>query len=377
MIVFGIGAHLFAIGGVENSVRSMLLTLAPNEKAIVVCHQAAPGEKLPFVIPLGGNVDIIEYVSVTLSNRPLESIYRAIAADYPDAMVICRHHLHVLAAKSAGLYTSYMVPSIISQQVARELVGPWSLANLRLWAFGKLHKMYQQRAMAITDKNFAFSESMRSQMVCESSSGLMLADIELVKPGIDAQRFYALSASQKLVLRDQLILPRDKTLLLFVGRVVRAKGLDVAIKALVHLPDDYELVLVGAGDYRAQLETMASALNVSSRIHWQGAQSNVDEYYRCADMFIMTSYYEPLGQTILEAAASGLPIVAFKKSAQVDTATEELGLDESVALVELPEAQQLADAILKQTLSDERSIEISRDAHERFNWRVLLDALLA
>ena len=377
MIVFGIGAHLTAIGGVENSVRSMLATLRDDEEAIVVCHKASVGEKLPFDIPLTKNIEVIEYQSITLSNQPLIDIYSSIFKSHPEARVICRHHLHVLAAKKVGLWVSYMVPSIISQQVSRELQGRWTVAKLRLWAFGKLHQWYQQRALTLADHNFAFSESMRAQILAELTTDLQLSDIALVKPGIDPKRFYVLDDAQKRSVRERLGLPTDKRLLLFVGRLVRAKGLDVAINSLALLPEDTELVLVGFGDFRPELETLAALMGVNNRIHWMGAQSNVHDYYQCADIFLMTSYYEPLGQTILEATACGLPVVAFKQSEWVDTATEELGLDKAVSLCAKPDATLLAECITVQSVSYERSLAISAQAHEKFSWRKLLDQLVA
>jgi phosphatidylinositol alpha-1,6-mannosyltransferase len=106
----------------------------------------------------------------------------------------------------------------------------------------------------------------------------------------------------------------DSPLLLTVARLVPHKGQDVAIKAL---PSDARYLIVGTGDDRARLETIAREAGVAQRVIFAGALSDDDiaEAYATADIYVGLSREEGLqaegfGISFVEAAASGTPSVA-------------------------------------------------------------------
>jgi glycosyltransferase involved in cell wall biosynthesis len=102
--------------------------------------------------------------------------------------------------------------------------------------------------------------------------------------------------------------------MLFVGRVVYQKGLDLLLEALAKLPVDlnYELEIIGDGDARPALTLEAARLGVASRITFTGwcDRAVIAERYRQADLFVFPSRDEGMPNVVLEAMASGLPIVA-------------------------------------------------------------------
>lgn len=103
--------------------------------------------------------------------------------------------------------------------------------------------------------------------------------------------------------------------LLFVGRVDQRKGVEVAIRALVHLPPEATLEVVGVGrpDYLAHLSALARSLGVIGRVTFTGAadRSSLAEKYRGADALLFpTVWDEPFGLVPLEAMACHLPVVA-------------------------------------------------------------------
>lgn len=102
--------------------------------------------------------------------------------------------------------------------------------------------------------------------------------------------------------------------LLFVGRLDRDKGADVAVNALRHLPDEATLSVIGPGSVaqRAELEDLAEAAGLSGRVFF-GARprSELASQYAAADVFLFPSRWEePFGLTPLEAMACGTPVVA-------------------------------------------------------------------
>ncbi len=78
-----------------------------------------------------------------------------------------------------------------------------------------------------------------------------------------------------------------------------------------------------------RLEKMCGALGLEEEVIFLGIREDVERFYSIADIFISPSKYEPFGQVILEAMASGLPCVAFKRMLpEYEVASEEIIEDE-------------------------------------------------
>ena len=100
--------------------------------------------------------------------------------------------------------------------------------------------------------------------------------------------------------------------LLFVGRVIRTKGLRDAIRALALIPGlDFTFDVIGDGFDLAECRSLAAASGLGTRINFHGRmdRSAIDEYYRNADIFVFPSYREPGGNVVFEAMAFGLPLI--------------------------------------------------------------------
>lgn len=118
-----------------------------------------------------------------------------------------------------------------------------------------------------------------------------------------------LAEADRATLRAELGLPLETPLLVTVGRLTPVKGVDVAIRALEYLPDAL-LVIVGEGEQRAELETLAAPYG--SRVRFVGQQPNQRalRFVRAADSFVLSSYTEGLSHVLLEALTVGTPVVA-------------------------------------------------------------------
>ncbi|WP_295852819.1 glycosyltransferase [uncultured Microbacterium sp.] len=108
--------------------------------------------------------------------------------------------------------------------------------------------------------------------------------------------------------------PRDANRILFVGRLTTEKHIDIVLKALSQLDPalDVTFDVVGGGDQRAKLETLAQQLGVASRVTFHGHASEEDlrTLYSRASVFAIASIAELQSIATMEAMASGLPIVA-------------------------------------------------------------------
>lgn len=117
-----------------------------------------------------------------------------------------------------------------------------------------------------------------------------------------------------------------KRVLLTVSRIDsgdRYKGHDTVIAALAQLAPrlpDLDYVIVGDGDDRGRLEQLARQLGVAGRVHFAGrvSDSELIDYYRLADVFVMPSAKEGFGLVFLEAAATGLPVIGGDQDGSAD-----------------------------------------------------------
>ena len=146
--------------------------------------------------------------------------------------------------------------------------------------------------------------------------------------GVNTQEFRPATQQQKTCLREKLLLPQDKIVLLTVGTVSYIKGLDRLLKALNKLQEriDKKFMLVVLGPletrqafrrtdpkvdfYVENMHEMISAFGLQQAVRFEGNRSNVHEYMKAADLFIHPSRQEGQPNALLEAMACGLTSVA-------------------------------------------------------------------
>jgi 1,2-diacylglycerol 3-alpha-glucosyltransferase len=114
--------------------------------------------------------------------------------------------------------------------------------------------------------------------------------------------------------RDLLEDGKFEQLLLFIGRMSKQKNVPFLLKAFKKVLHDLpaaRLVMIGGGHYKSQYEKLGEELGVGASILWLGAvdYSELMKYYKAADLFALTSFYEGFPRVFMEAASAGLPIV--------------------------------------------------------------------
>lgn len=195
--------------------------------------------------------------------------------------------------------------------------------------------------------------------------------IAIIPNGVDATRFTPPSQREAT--------GADLTLL-FVGRVVRQKGLDVLLDALAALPlslrDRLSLTIVGDGPARSELQERAARLGLTERVLFRGwlGRDALPDAYRTADLFVFPSRDEGMPNVVLEAMAAGLPVVATRIAGNQDLVVDgETGLmlevDDTAALTTAL-ARLIGDVDLRHRLGAEGR----RRVVERFSWRAVAAA---
>lgn len=154
--------------------------------------------------------------------------------------------------------------------------------------------------------------------------------------------------------------------LLFTGRIVPEKGIEVLIKSLALLrTKDVQLSILGSGDkeYLSRLKELALSLGVSNKIEWKGFTDNVfPEIVRSEICVAPSLWKEPFGLTIIEFMSQGRAVVTTLNGAQKEIITD--GKDG--ILVEPDSAEELAKAIDGLLDDRQKCIEIGEQASITF-----------
>ena len=138
--------------------------------------------------------------------------------------------------------------------------------------------------------------------------------------GVDLDRFRpAADSSERDAIRQKFGVPASAPLVVFVGNGFARKGLGFLIEAWPLVAGGAFLLVAGADRQADKFARQTRALNVGARVVFVGTQPNVEAILRAADSFAMPSLFEPFGNVVMEAMASGLPAMtsAFSGVAEV------------------------------------------------------------
>lgn len=147
---------------------------------------------------------------------------------------------------------------------------------------------------------------------------------DLVEAGFPRERIHWIPNGVASAQFASLPRPRpdfDHPRLVFVGRLVAEKSLDVAFRAWQQagMADrGWRLRLVGAGPEEARLRALAEQLGIGGAIEWVGASRAVPQHLGESDAGLLASRTEGLSNTLLEYLAAGLPVIATRISGSED-----------------------------------------------------------
>ena len=168
--------------------------------------------------------------------------------------------------------------------------------------------------------------------------------IELIPSGVDIVQFEPIDASQKENVREKYRLG-DESIIGIIARLSDVKGIDILIKAMsrIHKIDPkVKLLIVGEGKEERFLKSLVNDLQLKSCIQFLPIVNRTNEILSVLDIFVMPSRQEGLGLSIMEAQASGLPVVASNVGG-IPTLIEH---DVTGILVVKESPEALADALL-------------------------------
>ncbi|MFM8552511.1 MAG: glycosyltransferase [Nitrospiraceae bacterium] len=281
------------IGGTEEQIRELALRLDRRRYDVTVCALQGPGVVAEEVRAKGVRVVLLQGRGKG-DVRVLYRLYRLIRTWRPDIV----HSFLSLANLSAMLVGRLFAAPIII----------WSCRDLNVWKtpwHWRLDRWAIQRADAMT----CCSDAVR--LFAAQHMQLPAERITTIHNGIDRDRFTAASKLELAQLGLRAGLP-------VVGTACRLyepkKGLAVLLRAMRLAADrgdaPWQLLIVGEGPARADLEQLSERLNLADRVVFAGPRRDVASVLPLMDLFVCPSLYEGFGIAIVEAMLAGLPVVA-------------------------------------------------------------------
>ncbi len=254
--------------------------------------------------------------------RATAGLSRCLKLQQPAVLQTFLFHANIagrLAARRAG------VPVVVSGIRVAEKRGQWRL-NIDRWT------------ERLVDRHVCVSQSVADFSIRES--GLSASKVVVIPNGVDVKRF----ASAEPADLTTFGVPPDARTILSVGRLDEQKnpiGLLRSFASIAQTQPLAHLLFVGHGREEAALRAAAAELKLQSRVHLAGWQADVPGIMQACELFVLASNWEGMPNVLLEAGATGIPIV----STRVEGAEEIITSGESGVLVGISQPQELADAI--------------------------------
>lgn len=231
-----------------------------------------------------------------------------------------------ISAKTTQILNQARAQGIASVLCVHMYPRPLQTWNPRAWIRNFREKRWFEPITAIHANSEVSADAM-----CELA-GKPPPWAKVILTGVDLERFRpAATAAEKRQLRQKLGLPEDKPVLLFVGGATARKGVDFLLDAWEELmrkhQTDSVLVFVGGdanrpgvsdqnrAEYRSFAECFArrvQEVRKAGDVRALDHMANVEEFYRAADVFAFCSHQEGLPNAVLEAMASGLPVLSTR-----------------------------------------------------------------
>ncbi len=185
-------------------------------------------------------------------------------------------------------------------------------APLKNWLFyypvEKLCSHFTDVLITINKEDFEFAKKKMRAKQLEYVPGV----------GIDVEKFSQENSSDT-DLRKTYKISENEKIILSVGELNENKNQKVIVRSLTF--DDMEKVhylIAGDGEKRLWLEEYATELGVNSRVHFLGYRRDIESLLKNVDAFVFPSYREGLPVSLMEAMASGIPMIASKVRGNVD-----------------------------------------------------------
>lgn len=200
--------------------------------------------------------------------------------------------------------------------------------------------------------------------------GLPFDKINVIPNGINLTNFNGVDRDYDF--RRQYAMDNEK-IILYVGRIVYEKGVQHLISAMPKILENYhdaKLIIAGKGGMLDELKGQAEAMGLSNKVYFTGYLNSkqVQKMYKCADVAVFPSTYEPFGIVALEAMLAGVPTVVSDIGGLNEIVDHGINGMKSYA----GNSNSIADSVISLLYDKQLAANISKKAKqkvkEEFNW---------
>ncbi len=206
-----------------------------------------------------------------------------------------------------------------------------------------LHRLYMETERRMACETDMIMVAISSLVAQELRDWLDVPDerIRLIENGVDLTRFRPAAPEERSAARLRLGIKGDGPVITYVGSGFERKGAFQLVRALSH-PQLSHVTAIVAGRDKAEksLARLINRLGLAERVTVTGPVADVRPLLHAADLFVLPTMYDPGPNAVLEALASGLPVVTTP-----DTGVAEMIIDSGTGRVTDREPDALAEAI--------------------------------
>lgn len=180
----------------------------------------------------------------------------------------------------------------------------------------RVYLLIEKLTSFMTSKYICISDAMRDDL---HKLGIRKGKTIVIHNGVDLDVFYPHEPDVKLY--DDLNISSNRPVIGTAGRMVTEKGQMHLIEALPHLLIRWpklRCLFIGTGPLLDELKRRAAALGLAETCIFTGVRMDIADIYPLMDIFVLPSLREPFGLVLLEAMATGIPVVATASGGPVD-----------------------------------------------------------
>jgi glycosyltransferase involved in cell wall biosynthesis len=208
------------------------------------------------------------------------------------------------------VHSAWLRSPLHTSRVRRDFYGAYQ------WLYTALNARWEKNAFHQAQVVVAVSHRVKKELL---DIHVPEEKLQVIWCGVDLQEF-----SPGYSDRKKYDLPEQVPLALFVGDIrINRKNLDSVLRAMTRTPE-LHLAIMAAED--SSYPQLAKELGLDTRIHFLEPQLPVSEVMRSVDFFVFPSRYEPYGLVVIEAMASGLPVITTVMTGAAEIVTPDCGI---------------------------------------------------